>query len=84
MLVECNRKGRKKRSQNARLIKRVFEEVEANLDEDACINSNYVIRHCETSSIESIQMDKRRIMDRKAYENGRCSFFVKNFKSAKI
>lgn len=36
MLVECNRKRRKKRLQNARLIKIVFEEVEANFDEDAC------------------------------------------------
>lgn len=53
MLMElCNRKGRKKRSQNMKLVKTVLEEVEANL-EDACINSNYVISHCETSSIET-------------------------------
>lgn len=49
MKMEYIRKGRKKRSQNAKLIKTVLEEIETNLNEDACINSNNVI---ETSSIE--------------------------------
>ena len=44
MLVEQYiKKGRKKRSQNAKLVKIILEEIEANLDGDAFKNSNYVI-----------------------------------------